>query len=232
MSKPGALAAADAIFDAELSLQRAMRIVDDLSDVAASSLRVLDDTAIDSFYAHQDSGRQFYLHSASESLVRLRTRSQTLSDLGADLADQLGETSRALERAGTELDAVADDRDLEVPLRTQIDVLGEVVALARPLAEQIGRHARHATLCAEQTDAQMLLDTRVHDAGRNMSRADEGVSMMRSVIETAQSRARTSAALAGSLSYGAALPPVVSSPRQEDQPAPGHRPAGTDPPSR
>lgn len=209
MTQLGVLAAADAIYDAEQSLQRAMQVLDDVSDLAASSLQVLDDAAIDSFHAHQENGRQFYLESAGENLARLRTRSHTLSDLGEDLGDHLGETSRALERAGAELDGGADDHDREPEvqaLRTQIAVLREVLELARPLAEQIGRHARHAAVCAEQTDALMLLDTRVHDAGRNVSRADEGVSMMRAVIVSAQSRARTSAALAGSLSYPTTQP--------------------------
>lgn len=71
------------------------------------------------------------------------------------------------------------------------------------MADQITRHAQHAAESATATDALVLLDSRVHHAGQEVTRADEGVSMMRSVIESAQSRARTSAALAGSLSYTA-----------------------------
>jgi hypothetical protein len=47
----------------------------------------------------------------------------------------------------------------------------------------------------------------VHDTGKEMNRADESVSVIRSVIEHAQNRARTSSALAGSLSYAASHPP-------------------------
>jgi len=53
----------------------------------------------------------------------------------------------------------------------------------------------------------MLLDSCVHDTRKEMNRADEGVSVMRSVIEHAQLRAHTSSALAGSLSYTASHPP-------------------------
>ena len=65
-------------------------------------------------------------------------------------------------------------------LRTQIDILTEVVTLARPVAQQITRHAEHAAESAAATDALMLLDSRVHHAGQEVTRADEGVSMMRS----------------------------------------------------
>lgn len=120
----------------------------------------------------------------------------------------------AIERAGYEFGRGidVDERDLEVRvLRTQIDVLGEVVSLARPVADQITRHAQHAAESSAATDGLMLLDSRVHQTSQEVTRADEGVSMMRSVIESAQSRARTSAALAGSLSYAATHPSAATS---------------------
>jgi hypothetical protein len=47
-----------------------------------------------------------------------------------------------------------DERDTEVrELRSQIDVLGEVVALARPVADQITRRAVHAAEASSATDA-------------------------------------------------------------------------------
>lgn len=48
------LAAADAVFDAGRALRRAADTVDQLGDLAASSLRVLEDAATDTFYAHQE----------------------------------------------------------------------------------------------------------------------------------------------------------------------------------
>lgn len=61
----GLLAAADAVFDAERALGRAAETVDELSDLASSSLRVLDDAATDAFYAHQEEDRrEFHLESA------------------------------------------------------------------------------------------------------------------------------------------------------------------------
>lgn len=209
------LTAADAIFDAERALRRAADTVEELGDVAASSLRVLDDAATDAFYAHQEERKDFYLESAGEHLGRLRTRSGVMGELGADLTRHLSTASSAIERAGNELGRGTDLDETHFAvraLRTQIDVLGEVVTLARPVADQISRHAQLAAESAAETTAPMLLDTRVHQAGQEVSRADEDVSMMRSVIESAHSRARISAELAGSLTYAAAHP-------ERDQPA-------------
>ena len=151
-----------------------------------------------------------YLRSAGEHLERVRNRSGVMNELGEDLTRHLTTASNALEQAGYELGRSTDenDRDAEIhALRTQIGVVGEVVSLARSLADQITRHAQHAAESAGATDALMLLDSRVHDTGKEMNRADEGVSVMRSVIERAQVRAHTSSALAGSLSYAASHPP-------------------------
>lgn len=214
MNERGVLAAADAVFDAERALRRAADTVDELGDVAASALRVLDDAASDAFYAHQEERRDFYVESAGEHLGRLRNRSGVMNELGEDLARHLTAASSAIERAGHELGrgTEVDEQGLEVrALRTQVDVLAEVVSLARPVADQITRHAQHAAESAAATDALMLLDSRVHQTGQEVTRADEGVSMMRSVIQSAQSRARTSAALAGSLSYAATNPPAATS---------------------
>jgi len=221
MNQRGMLAAAEAVFDAERALRRAADTVDELSDIGASSLRVLDEAASDAFYAHQEDRRDFYLESAGEHLARLRNRSGVMHELGADLTRHLTTASTAIEQAGYELGRSTDasDRDAEVyALRTQIDVLGEVVAIARPVADQITRHAQHAAESAGATHALMLLDSRVHDAGREVNRADEGVSVMRSVIEHAQLRAHTSSALAASLSYTASHPPrPVNDPQQPGQ---------------
>ena len=54
MNKRGMLAAAEAVFDAERAPRRAADTVDELGDLAASSLRVLDEAATDTFYAHQE----------------------------------------------------------------------------------------------------------------------------------------------------------------------------------
>lgn len=207
------LSAADAVFDAERALRRATETVDELGDLAASSLRFLDEAATDAFYAHQEERRDFYLESAGDHLVRLRDRSGVMNELGADLTRHLTEAGSALERAGYELTNGTDEieRDADVrALRTQIEVLGEVVILARPIADQITRHARNAAESATATDALMLLDERVHHTDQEVTRADEDVSMMRSVMESAQSRVRTSAVLAGSLTYAASHPPAAN----------------------
>ena len=226
MKEREVLAAAEAVFDAERALRRAADTVEELGDLAASSLRVLDDAATDAFYAHQEERRDFYLESASEHLARLRNRSGLMNELGEDLSRHLAAAAGAIERAGYELarGTEGDERESEVrALRTQIDVLSEVVTLARPVADQITRHAQHAAESSVATDALMLLDSRVHRAGQEVNRADEDVSMMRSVIESAQSRARASAELAGSISYAATHPPASKSwcsgpPQQVHQP--------------
>jgi len=203
------LAASEAIYDAERSLRRAAETVDELGEVAASSLRLLDEAASDSLYAHQEEHRNLYLRSAGEHLERLRNRSAEMNDLGAYLTRDLTAASNALEQAGYELrsNVNEDNGDAEIhALGTQLDVLGELVALARPVADQITRHAQRAAESAAATDALMLLDSRVQDTGKEMNRADEGVSVMRSVIKHAQRRAHTSAALAGSLTYAASRP--------------------------
>lgn len=203
------------------SLRQAAGTVNELADVAASSLRVLDEVAADAFYAHQDDRREFYLESASEHLGRLHNRSGMMTELGDELTRHLCEASEAIERAGSELSSDVDDRDNQVgALRTQIDVLGHVVALARPFADQITRHALHVAESTKQTDALMLLDTQLHEADREVSRADEDVAMMRAVIESAQSRALTSVALAGSLSHGATHPSTLA-PAPRNQTATG-----------
>lgn len=222
MNKRGMLAAAQAVFDAERALRGAAETVDELCDVAASSIRLLDDAATDTFYAHQEERRNLYVRSAGEHLERVRNRSGVMNDLGADLTHQLAAASSALELAGYELGSIdANDCDGGIrALRTQIDVLVEVVSLARPVAAQITRHAQHAAESAAASDALMLLDSRVHDTGKEMSRADEGVSVVRSVIEHAQSRAHTSAALAGSLTYAACHPtPPDAATRKRGSPA-------------
>ena len=227
MKEREVLAAAEAVFDAERALRRAADTVGELGDVAASSLRVLDDAATDAFYAHQEERRDFYLESASEHLARLRHRSGLMNELGEDLSRHLAAAGSAVERAGCELARGTEDEEQEGEvraLRTQIDVLSEVVTLARPVADQIIRHAKQAAESSAATDALMLLDSRVHHAGQRVNRADEDLTMMRSVIERAQSRARASAELAGSLSYAATHPPANQSwssgpPQQTHQPA-------------
>ena len=161
MNARGMLAAADAVFDAARALRRAAETVDELSDVAASSLRVLDDAATDAFYAHQEERRDFHLESAGEHLTRLRHRSEVMNELGDDLTRHLTTAGNAIELAGTELGRSTDanDRDADLlALHTQIDVLGEVVALARPVADQITRHAQHAAESAAATDAFRRMD--------------------------------------------------------------------------
>lgn len=218
------LAATDAIYEAEMALRHAAAAVDELGDVAASSLRVLEEAATDAFYAHQEERRDFYLESAGDHLTRLRNRSVVMSEVSDDLTRHLTTAGSALERAGYALtlhggDGHEHDSDVR-ELRTHIEVLTEVVRLARPVADQITHHAQHVADSAIATDALMLLDERVHHAGQDMSRAREDVSIIRSVVDTARTRAQTSVALAGSLAYADTSPQVSPPPEQPAEPSP------------
>ena len=106
------LAAADAVFDVARALRRAADTVDELGDVAASSLRVLDEAATDTYYAHQDERRRdFYLESAGGHLARLRSRSGVMNELGEDLGRHLATASSAIEQADSELARCTDAND-------------------------------------------------------------------------------------------------------------------------
>lgn len=203
MTAPEMLGAADAVLDVESALRRAAEVVDELGDVAASSLRVLDDAAVDSFHAHQDERRDIYVESAGQHLDGLRNRSQVMRELGEELARHMDRASGAVDRVGDELEqapgGVAESGDAEA-LRARVAALREVVALAGPMVESISAHVSHAAEAAQATDALMLLDDRVHEADREVSRADEGVSMMRTVLDHARTHAQDSATLASSLS--------------------------------
>lgn len=190
-------------------------MVDELGDVAASSLRVLDDAAADSFYAHQEERRELYVESAGEHLDRLRSRSDVMGELGQELAHHIERASEAIDRVRTELDqgsaSAADPGDSEA-LRVRVAMLREVVTLAGPMVESIGAHVSHAAEAAQATNGLMLLDNRVHEAGRVVSRADEGVAMMRTVLDHARTHVQESAALASSLSRPSARPPEPFAP--------------------
>ena len=209
MNKHSILAVAEVVLDAEHALRRAAETATDFSEVAASSLRLLDEAALDAFYAHHEERRNLYLRSAGEHLERVRNRSGVMNDLGADLTRHLTTALNAIEQAGYELSRSTEtnvrDSELQAP-RTQIEILGGVVALAHPLVNQIARHAQHATESAGATDALILVDSRLRETGREVNRADEGVWVMRSVIGHAQFRAHSSSALAGSLSYAPTHP--------------------------
>lgn len=227
LARSGLLEAAKAVFAAERAIRKAAATVDELGEMAASSLRVLDDVATDAFYAHQDDRREFYVESAGEHLGLLRSRSGAMRKAGAGLTASLDTASSALERAGQELDEAqpaSGHRSAVEALRSQVEVLGEVVHLAGPVAAQITRHIAAAGEASAATDSLALLDTRVHEVSREVNRADEGVTMMRAVMDTAQSTARKSLSIAGDISYAATHPnPAVAptSTRPESRPAPG-----------
>lgn len=171
------LSTADAVFEVESTLRRAAEVVDKLGDVAASSLRVLDDAAVDSFHAHREDSREIYVESAGEHLDRLRDRSEVMRELGEELARHIDRTGGAVDRVvdvlEQALDGVTESADTEA-LRVRVVALREVVTLAGPMVESISAQVSQVAEAAQATDALMLLDDRVHEAGRGVSRAEGG----------------------------------------------------------
>jgi hypothetical protein len=125
--RSGLLQVAEAVFDAVRALRRAAATVDELRDLAASSLRVLDDAENDAFYAHQENQREFYMESATEHLGRLRNTSGVMNEIGADLIRHLDEARAAVERAAQGLESLGTgDQGPDVAaLRSHVELLGQ-----------------------------------------------------------------------------------------------------------
>ena len=128
------LSAADAVFDAERALRRAADTVDELGDLAASSLRVLDDAATDTL---QDQIPSETSHQLAE-----------FADVAAALPQAFSQLSSTLERALADqvlsMDAMTDESDPAMAIGVARLHLEE----ARGLAVDLHKHlnaARNAT---------------------------------------------------------------------------------------
>jgi len=202
------LRAADAVFVAEQAVGRARRVVEELQTTVTSALRVLDDAELDSAKARLTDRGDFYLEAASEDLGRLQTRCNDIPELTRELFGHLNRASESLNEARGFLD-LADTSDPVVAgdvaqLKPRIAVVGEMVALAKPVAQHVdsGRRASQDVTPPALLEP-VTLDRSIRTAGKELGRADEDVRLLGDVVDHAATSARQSAAIAAEISDNA-----------------------------
>jgi hypothetical protein len=199
------LRAADAVFAAEQAVGRARRVVDELHDTISSALRVLDDAELDSAKARLSDRGSFYLEAAGEHLRRLQNRCGDMPELTHELFAHLNRASASVTDARALLE-VADTSDPVVAsevaqLKPRLAIVGEMVALAKPVAQLAAQHVDGAHVAARHaTPISMLepvtLERSIATAGKELGRADEDVRLLSDVVDHAASSARESAGIA------------------------------------
>ena len=177
------LRAADAVFVAERAVGRARRVVDDIQTTVTSALRVLDDAELDSAKARLTDRGDFYLEAASEHLGRLQTRCNDIPELTRELFGHLNRASESLNEARGFLD-LADTSDPVVAgdvaqLKPRIAVVGEMVALAKPVAQLAAKHVDSARRASQDVTPPALLepvtlDRSIRTAGKELGRRRPG----------------------------------------------------------
>lgn len=206
------LRAADAVFVAEQAVGRARRVVQELQTTVTSALRVLDDAELDSAKARLTDRGDFYLGAAGEHLGRLQTRCNDMPELTRELFGHLNRTSESLAEARGFLD-LADTSDPVVAgdvaqLKPRIAIVGEMVALAKPVAQLAAQHVDCARRASQDVTPPALLepvtlDRSIRTAGKELGRADEDVRFLGDVLDHAATSARQSAAIAAEISDNA-----------------------------
>lgn len=212
MSRPRELEAADAVFAAEQAVQRARRVVEEFHDVVSSALRVLDDAEFDSAKSRLSDRGDYYLEAAAEHLGRLETRCNELPNLAIELDTHLGRASHAIQEArelltslNTSDPALAAD---VAQLQPRVAILGEVVAIARPLAQLATQHVESARKASQDVTPSGLLEPQtlersIRAAGCELGRAHEDVRLLETVVERAASQAHESVGIATEISDNA-----------------------------
>lgn len=212
MSTDTALSAADAVFEAEQAVSRARWVVAELQETIGSAVRVLDDAELDSAKAKLSERDSFYLEAAGEHLGRLRTRCNEMPELTQDLFTHLNRATQSVSDARTLLD-LADTSDPVIAsevaqLKPRIAVVGEMVALAKPVAQLAAQHAETAHQASRDVTAHGLLEPvslerSIATAGKELGRADEDVRLLGDVVDHAAASARESAGIASEISDNA-----------------------------
>ncbi len=212
-SVPRELEAVDAVFAAEQAVRRARRVVEEFQEVVTSALRVLDDAELDSAKSRLSDRGGFYLEAAAEHLGRLQTRCNELPNLATELDTHLGRAAVAVDEARDRLAEVdtsdpALAADVEQQLQPRVAILGEVVNLARPIAQLASDHVESARQASREVTAPGLLEPQTLErslraAGSQLDRADEDVRLLETVVERAASQAHESVGIATEISDNA-----------------------------
>lgn len=212
MTTDTTLSAADAVFEAEQAVSRARWVVEELQETISSALRVLDDAELDSAKAKLSERGSFYLEAAGEHLGRLHTRCNDMPDLTRDLFVHLNRASQSVTDARTLLD-LADTSDPVIAsevaqLKPRIAVVGEMVALAKPVAQLAAQHVETAHQASRDVTAMGLLEPvslerSIATAGKELGRADEDVRLLGNVVDHAAASARESAGIASEITDNA-----------------------------
>lgn len=208
MTTDTTLNAADAVFEAEQAVSRARWVVEELQETIASALRVLDDAELDSAKAKLSERGSFYLEVAGEHVGRLRTRCNDVPELTQDLFAHLHRASQSVTDARTLLD-LADTSDPVIAseiaqLKPRIAVVGEMVALAKPVAQLAAQHVETAHQASRDVTALGLLEPvslerSIATAGKELGRADEDVRLLGNIVDHAAASARESAGIASEI---------------------------------
>lgn len=211
-------AAESAVKAAGASFWEADLLVQNIKTIASSSIGVLDEAQTNARNAHRSERRESYLEDAGEHLRRLHTRTEEIDLLGSKLVAHLDRAVTSVEtaeRALEKVESLPDVPDLKrefIELRAQVGRMGELVTLARPMANQISQHAEAATAAAYATTNLDLLDTRMRKTGHSVHRIDEGATSLQTVMIHADSAARTSQGLAGSIGHAVTSSPTPEAP--------------------
>ncbi|WP_145724673.1 hypothetical protein [Nocardioides sp. J9] len=198
---------------AEQAAGRARRVVDELHTTISSALRVLDDAELDSAKARLSSDRgDYYLEAAGEHLSRLQRRCSDNAELVGELTRHLERASQAIADAhGLLQDADTSDPELAsevAQLKPRLAVVGEMIDLAKPMAQLTAQHVGSAQLAAQHVTPPSLLEPvtlerSIATAGKELGRADEDVRLLENVVDHAAANARQSACIASEITDNA-----------------------------
>lgn len=206
---------ATAVMAAEESIRRARYTVEELREVTASAVRVLQEAEIDSAKARLTDRHDYYLESASEHLGRLQTRCTPMRELSDDLGHHLERSASAVSDANQSVEELIQHAatPTEAPelgaLRQRLDVLEEMIELAHPLVRLVNHHVDTAAEESRAITAGSLLQERslehsLRTATQEIGLVNEDLRMLDNVVERASANARQSTGIAEEINDRAA----------------------------
>ncbi|CAN7511484.1 hypothetical protein [Knoellia sp. LjRoot47] len=183
------------------NLQHVWRGVEELQVAARGAERALDDVECETAAARMaDDGWRgtAYLETAGAQMDVVRKRCADSSSLAAELIERLEAAKSHLTWARQRLEAfsLAQHSPTVAELRTQVEELTSVVDLATPLAQAVQSHMHGAAATAvaattareayeNHQQATLRVDRGLHEAGREVARADEAVRHLDRAVELA-----------------------------------------------